>query len=59
MSTAKKSELMTKLTHQEEQLSIVHIIPQVQSLPQSLLLKTIASLSYAGLKYGDVVGALL
>lgn len=59
MSTAKKSELMTKLTHQEEQLSIVHVIPSYQSIPDVLLSKLIGAISYSTLKYWDTVGALL
>jgi hypothetical protein len=59
LSTAKKSELMTKLTHQEEQLRVIHCVWWVDKHLIPLLTSLIAAISYTSLKSGDIVGAMI
>lgn len=59
LSSAKKSELMTKLTHQEEQVCVMHGVLWVDETLRPVLKKLIAAISYVSLKSGDLVGAVI
>ena len=58
-STAKKSQLMTKLSHQEEQLACIHCISNINESLLQTVQQIVAAISYASLKYGDTVGAVV
>lgn len=59
LSTAKKSELMTKLTHQEEQLSLLFCIRWVDKSLVWVQQTLLAAISYAALKTWDLVWAFI